>query len=323
MIAMNLLPGISVNMNLLQVFILVAEHLSFKEAAERVGRSQSAVSAQIKQLEDQLGVPLFYRTTRSVALTPYGEILLKSARQGINELNLGFRRLFEAVDVHKGQVTLSCSPTIAGTRLPAILKMFETQYSGVRVVLAELPLIKMTEAILAGDVDFGVGPVFPSSHNLEFEPVLEDPLMALVPSNFPAADKPFLTVDELAEMPVLMSTKTSVTRQIFEASAKKSSVSFITKYQCTQHQTLIAMAEAGLGIAVLPNTVASRIRTSGVRVIPLANPRICRQVAIITVRGQRLPPAASQLADLIRKKIDLPFESEVIHRGEVELEAAG
>jgi DNA-binding transcriptional LysR family regulator len=308
MIAMNLSPGISVNMNLLQVFILVAEHLSFKEAAERVARSQSAVSAQIKQLEDQLGVPLFYRTTRSVSLTPYGEILLKSARQGINELNLGFRKLFEALDGHKGQVTMSCSPTIAGTKLPSILKLFETYHSGIRVVLAELPLVKMTEAILAGDVDFGLGPVFPSSGDLDFEPVLDDPLTVLVPSSFPVAAKSSITVDELCDLPVLMSTKTSVTRQIFEMSAKKSGVNFVTKYECTQHQTMIAMVEAGLGVAVLPNSVVSRVRSPAIRVLPIVNPRIFRQIAIITVRGQKLAPAAFQLAEVIRQKIGVPVE---------------
>jgi DNA-binding transcriptional LysR family regulator len=303
MIAMNISPGISINMNLLQVFILVAENLSFKDAAERVARSQSAVSAQIKQLEDQLGVPLFNRTTRNVSLTPYGEILLKSARQGINELNLGFRKLFEAADGHKGQVTLSCSPTIAGTKLPPILKMFEARYSGIRVVLAELPLIKMTEAILAGDVDFGLGPVFPSNRELEFEPVLDDPLMVIAPRDFPLTRKTSISVDELSTLPVLMSTKTSVTRQLFEASAKNSGINFVTKYECTQHQTLIAMVDAGLGVAVLPSSVVSNLRKQNIRVLPLVSPRIFRQIAIISVRGQKFAPAAFQLAELIREKI--------------------
>jgi DNA-binding transcriptional LysR family regulator len=305
MIAMNLSPGISVNINLLQVFLLVAEHLSFKEAAERVSRSQSAVSAQIKQLEDQLGVPLFYRTTRYVSLTPYGEILLKSARQGINELNLGFRKLHEAAHGHKGRVALSCSPTIAGTRLPALLKMFESCYSGIRVVLAELPLIKMTDAILSGEVDFGLGPVFPSSRDLEFEPVLDDPLTVLVPSSYPQANKQSISIDELARLPVLMSTKTSVTRQILEMSAKKSGINFAAKYECTQHHTLIAMVDAGLGVAVLPSSVAVHVQSRAIRVLPISDPQVLRQIAIITVRGQTLSPAASQLADLIRSKIGL------------------
>jgi DNA-binding transcriptional LysR family regulator len=308
MIAMNLSPGVSVNINLLHVFILVAEHLSFKEAAERVARSQSAVSAQIKQLEDQLGVPLLYRTTRCVSLTPYGEILLKSARQGMNELSLGFRQLHEAADGHKGRVTLACSPTIAGTSLPSLLKIFESCYSGIRVILNELPLIKMTNVILSGEADFGLGPVFPSNEELEFEAVMDDPFVALIPTSFPQASKKTITIDALSELPVLMSTKTSVTRQILELSAKKRGINFITKYECTQHHTLIAMVDAGLGVAVLPNSVVSHVQARAIRVVPIVDPQVMRQIAIITVRGQTLSPAAFQLAELIKRKIGSTVE---------------
>ena len=291
------------NLNLLQAFLLVAEHLSFKKAAERISRSQSAVSFQVKQLEQQLGVPLFNRTTRNVTLTPYGEILLKSVRQGVNELTLGFRKLREEVHGQEGRVLLACSPTIAGTRLPAILKLFETAHPGINVVLSEMPLIKMVDSILSGDVDFGLGPVFPSSADLHFEPVMSDPFTVLIPASYPISRQRKISLDELAKLPILMSTKTSVTRQIFEGSVKKSGISLITKYECTQHQTLIAMVKAGLGIAILPDTVASGLRSKSIRAVPLKDPTIARQIALITVRGQKLPPAATHLASLIRQQL--------------------
>lgn len=304
MVAMNISPGVSVNLNLLQAFLLVAEHLSFKEAAERISRSQSAVSFQVKQLEEQLGVPLFNRTTRNVTLTPYGEILLKSARQGVNELTLGFRKLREEVQWQEGRVLMACSPTIAGTRLPSILKLFETAHPGVNVALSEMPLIKMVDALAAGAVDFGLGPVFPcTADTLRFEPVMTDPFTVIVPASYPIAEKAVIALDDLADLPILMSTKTSVTRQIFEGSVKRSGINLVTKYECTQHQTLVAMVKAGLGIAVIPQTVASALNASSVRAVPLDDPTIARQIALITVRGQRLPRAASQLAALIRREI--------------------
>jgi DNA-binding transcriptional LysR family regulator len=145
--------------------------------------------------------------------------------------------------------------------------------------------------------------VFPASSDLEFEPVLDDPLTAVIPNSFPHAGRPSITIDELSELPVLMSTKTSVTRQILEQSANKKGINFVTKYECTQHHTLIAMADAGLGVAVLPSSVASRIQSRSVRVVPIVNPQIIRQIAIITVRGQELSPAANQLANLIKREI--------------------
>lgn len=304
MISMNLSPGISVNLNLLQVFLLVAEHLSFKEAADRISRSQSAVSAQIRQLEEQLGAPLFNRTTRNVSLTPYGQILFRSARQGLNELNLGFRNVLEEINGHHGRVTMACSPTIAGTKLPALLKMFEQEYAGIKVILAELPHVRMVEAIQSGDVDFGLGPIFPGSGDLTFEKVMVDPLTALVPAAFPIARKRSVMLSELVDLPILLSVKTSVTRQIFEGCMKESGFTLSAKYECTQHQTQIAMVKAGLGIAILPGTVARNVNSRAVRVLKIAHPGVEREVALITVRGQRLSPASSHLAALIKRRIN-------------------
>ena len=120
---MSALPpasGRHVNLNLLPVFVLVAEHLSFREAAKRTARSQSAVSAQIRLLEQQLSVPLFNRTTRSVKLTPFGEIFLESARESVHALDLGLNRIREAALGETGSIALTCSPSIAGKILPPI-----------------------------------------------------------------------------------------------------------------------------------------------------------------------------------------------------------
>jgi DNA-binding transcriptional LysR family regulator len=92
----------NVNLKLMHTFLLVAEHNSFCRAAETSNRSQSAVSMQIRQLEAQLGVSLFHRTTRRVQLTREGELLLDCAGRAVAELQTGLRRIKEAVDTRSG-----------------------------------------------------------------------------------------------------------------------------------------------------------------------------------------------------------------------------
>ena len=82
-----------INLNFLQTFISVAEHESFRRAAEEMGRTQSAISMQIRQLEDQIGARLFNRSTRRVELTMEGERLLRFARRSLADLNFGLRSL--------------------------------------------------------------------------------------------------------------------------------------------------------------------------------------------------------------------------------------
>jgi DNA-binding transcriptional LysR family regulator len=82
-------PVTHLNLRLLQTFMLVAEHQSFREAAEQTHRSQSAVSTQIKQLEEQLAIKLLHRTTRSVKLTPEGAELFAGIKRGMHEIGVG------------------------------------------------------------------------------------------------------------------------------------------------------------------------------------------------------------------------------------------
>lgn len=93
LVATSLRPITKINLKLLQSFVFVAEQYSFRQAAALIGHSQSAVSAQIKRLEAQLGVALFHRTTRRVQLTAEGEQLLSCARGAIAEVELGLRRI--------------------------------------------------------------------------------------------------------------------------------------------------------------------------------------------------------------------------------------
>src|SRR5216684_3091760 len=197
--------------------MLVAEHRSFKLAAEQAHRSHSAVSTQIKHLEAQLGITLFHRTTRNVSMTLEGEQLFIGARRAMQEIGLSLRNVQEAVDMRRGKVALACVPTVASTRLPSILSAFEKDYPEVRVSLRELQT-GLNQAVRDGDVDFGVGPVVSGDNNIEFDPILDEPLMALVPKAFLRSRRKSITLEALTAMPMLvLNTATAMREQVDEA----------------------------------------------------------------------------------------------------------
>jgi DNA-binding transcriptional LysR family regulator len=121
----------------------------FKKAADALFISMPAVSMQIKQLEEQLGVALFQRTTRKVDLTAEGEQLMITARRAMAELESGLARLQQTVDIQQGHLSFGCVPTIASSRLPAILTEFAKKYPGVSVHVKELPQRELLDAFLA------------------------------------------------------------------------------------------------------------------------------------------------------------------------------
>lgn len=167
-----------VNLKLLQTFLMVGEYSSFRIAAEKSFRSQSAVSAQIRQLEDQLGVPLFHRTTRSVRLTEEGQQLLDCAQRALMEVEQGLRKIRESADIRKGKVSMSCSPTIAETRLARALAAFESEYPGIEVSVRELASEQIFDSVRRREVDFGIGPQIDTSE-FHFETLMDDPFYAL------------------------------------------------------------------------------------------------------------------------------------------------
>lgn len=290
----------NVNLKLLHTFMLVGEHGSFREAAERAHRSQSAVSTQIRQLEEQLGVALFHRTTRRVSLTVEGAQLLECARRAVQEMELGLRKIQESADIQRGRIALACSPTIAGTRLAQVLAAFERDYPGVQVFVRELSSEAMFECVRQREVDFAFGPVVETGE-FHFETILEDPLYALVPKRFAGSATKAIALPTLARMPLLLLDKASALRRLFEGALRSHDLDFSSRYQFTQVQSLISMARAGLGAAILPRVALPEGEDDAALPLRIVNPPLVRELAVITLRGQALSPAAARMVQLLRQ----------------------
>ncbi|MCJ9728692.1 LysR family transcriptional regulator [Bradyrhizobium sp. PRIMUS42] len=306
---MQISPSTTANLNLklLQTFLLVAEHSSFRAAAEKVFRSQSAVSAQIRHLEEQLGIPLFHRTTRRVHLTAEGLQLLECAKRALLEVESGLRLIRESADIRRGKVSLSCSPTIAETRLARVLAAFEKDYPGIEISVRELTSAALFESIRRREVDFGIGPIVDTTE-FQFEPILEDPLYALVPKRFLNTAKDTISLATLTNMPLLVLSAATALRRMLEATLRERNLSFTTRYEFAQAQTLISMADAGLGAAILPRVALPTRASRNAFALRIVNPPLIRQVAVITLKGQSLSPASERLVQLLQELIPEPQE---------------
>lgn len=294
-------PITKINLKLLQTFLLVAEHGSFREAAARARLSQSAISMQIKQLETQLGLSLFHRTTREVRLTKEGEQLLFSTQRGFHEVSIGIRKVQEALDIKRGRVSLACSPTIATVYMPRVLAAFESDYPGINIQLRELKSVDLFEALRRGDVDFAVGPLV-DDPDFDFQTVLVERMFALVPKALAGNHRSTITVKALAEMPILHTQVNTTSNRLTETAAREQGVVLNVRYRCIQHQTLVALAEAGLGAAILTESIVRIVSSPNLRALHIIEPSLAQPFSIIKQRGQMLAPAAARLAEIIEEK---------------------
>lgn len=287
------------NLRLLQNFLEVAKASSFRDASDRIHRSTSVVSAQIKQLEAQIGARLFHRTTRSVTLTPEGELLMQAARNGFREIEAGLRQLQETMDLQVGRIAIASSPILAATYLPPMLARFESEYPAIRILVRELTPAEIAQSLRSGDSDFGLGP-FPEVRELHFQRLFDEEIMALVPTRFKAdaADKT-ISLRELARIPTLQLSQATALRSLLQKTAHKHGIALKPKYECTQAQTLIAMAYEGLGAAILPASIVPAKPHRRVRALRIVQPVLHRPVGLITWSQRPLSPAAARLATMM------------------------
>ncbi len=291
--------AVNINLNLLQTFIELAEHRNFRRAAEAIGRTQSAVSMQIQQLEAQLGLQLFTRTTRQVRLTTEGEQLLSHVRAGMTELMAGLRQANGLAAAHRGRVAIACAPSVAGTRLPEVMAEFQAAYPGVSARLRELPLTGIMDAVRMQDVDFGIGPTPTVLNGLAFRPLLVDPICALFRTGTMRGKRGIALASLVSHPVVLMGGL----RPLVEPAAHEAGVTLGVRYEAQQILTVLGLVRAGLGVGIVPNIAVPRPLARGIAVLPIVTPALTREVGIITQYGRPLSPIAAELTRLLEQRL--------------------
>lgn len=301
-----------VNLKALNVFIVVSETGSFRKAADALHRSQSAVSMQIKQLEDQLGVLLFHRTTRRVDLTSEGEQLLIYAQRALFELERGLQQIRGVADIQIGRISIGCVPSVAASVLPHVLLLFQRDYPGIKINLRELPSEELLKAIRRQEIDFGIGPAVDYLSDCDFTSIVREPIYALMKQSFATHGAKEISLEELTELPILMNSRSAALRGSLDRELAARGLKLRTIFEVLHVQTLVAFAQAGLGVAVLPYVTLPRPLDADMRALPIIDPPLDRTIGIISLKGQSMTPATQMLAGLITKE----FRNDVTFGGE-------
>ncbi|MBO6948635.1 MAG: LysR family transcriptional regulator [Rhodospirillales bacterium] len=288
-----------VTLKQLETFLAVAEARGFRRASERLNLSQSAVTAHVQQLESTLGVPLFHRTTRSVRLTDAGNELLERANRTITGLEDTIRSFRDEAAMTRGRVLVACAPSFASSILPPALAAFQARHPEIFIQVREAYGSEILEALRTDAVDFGIGPLDRDDKDIAFTHLLSDGFVAVINGNDPLAKRASLTLPDIMGQPILAMPRRSATRDLLERSFERNGRVLEPKYEMLHHQTLISMADAGLGIAVLPETAVPPAREGSYAVIPLKEPEMKRRMGILMARGHNPSPAAKAVAGML------------------------
>jgi len=286
-------------------FVTVADERHFGRAAERLSMTQPPLSQAIRALEEALGVALFVRTKRSVALTAVGAALLPDVRRllaSADALPPLARRLARG---EAGSLSLAFVSTADYGLLPSLLRAFGARYPQVRLQLAEATSDVQIDELVAGRIDAGlVIPPVPPRHaaGLSYLPVVREPLVVAMP----AAAAPDGPEDE----PVHLADLAALPLVIFPRRLAPGFYDIITGcygaagetphigQEAIQMQTIVSLVSAGMGVALVPQSLRN-LRRTGVVYRPLAGPAPVVETGLVWRTGD-VSPVLAGFIDVVR-----------------------
>jgi DNA-binding transcriptional LysR family regulator len=275
---------VKVNLKLLQTFLIAAEKQSFRKAADETSRSPSAVTMQMRDLEAQVGIPLFLRTPGHVTLTREGRLLLKQVRLAMVEIHNGLELISDAAASRKDLIAIACSPTLASTRLPNILATFKARFPKTHLSLQEVTTADALPLLREQDIEFFLGPEIADLADFQFVPIIVDPLYACVPAGLDDSSNA-MTLADLTPLPLILLARPTAIRGTVDMIAEAEGLRFNIQYEVRDAITALALAAAGLGVAILPRIATLHSIASQLRLVRISHEQASRKVGIFTLMG--------------------------------------
>ena len=284
----------------LEYFVAVAEEANFTRAAARVHISQSGVSAQIRQLERELGQSLFDRSGRSVRLTDVGAAMLPYARDALDAAANARLAVDQLAGLVRGQVTVGMVSGCSIPIVPELVAGFHDLYPGVGITLAEEDSDRLIELLHDGRVDLAlIGTAGAASGGVEGVVVADEALVAAVNPGDPLAGRTSVTLSGLRDRPLISLPRGTGVRAALDAACADAGFEPRVVLEASALAMVAQLAGRGLGVAILP-TSAAQSHLPALHVLDISRPRMRSRLEIVWDASTPTNPAARVLIDHAR-----------------------
>lgn len=284
----------------LKSFLAVAEALSFVRASEKLHLSQPALTAQIQNLEEELGLKLFLRNKRSVHLTDAGVVFVEEARETLARAAKAIERVQKASRGEVGQLRIGFVSSAALEIVPAIAVAFRKRYPLVELDLMNLRTSTQLEQLSAKTLDIGFVRLPADRKGLEFTRIHKEPFVAILPEQHALNGKKTFSLDDLQEERFVTYGRKWAPGFFDQTISICSAFGFTPNIvqETGEMHTAIALVAAGQGVAILPRSVVLA-QGRGI-VMKNISTAIRSEIAIVTRQGEQLP-LVSNFASLAQR----------------------
>jgi LysR family cyn operon transcriptional activator len=283
----------------LRYFVSLAECLNFTRAAERVHVTQSTLSHQIAQLEEELGRPLFERLGRRVVLTEAGEAFLTYAAKALKEVDQGVSELKRAAGELSGVVRIGATHTFNVGFVPECLAGFMLRHASVKVTVEELAADAIARKVIDGELDVGIAYQPADTTHLWFEPLYTEEMVLVVASGHPFAQRKRLRMVELHRQSMVMLPAEFSTRTLLQDCLRAAGAEPLVVAEMNTIGPMIDLvARTQLAAIVSMQAVPPR---GDIRIVPLESPTPVRTPGLLWKREVTQSAAVRSFAAGIRK----------------------
>lgn len=289
--------------SLLNVFLVVMEEKSFTRAAEKLGRTQPAITQAIQRLEMELGETLIDRSGRELALTDAGRVVFEAARRQQNLHRELLTRLDELRNKAMGRLVIGANESMILYLLPHLIR-YRRAYPKVKLVVQRSRSSEMPDLLLAGDVDFGVVSYITGDERFRSQVIYVDHLSFVVAPDHRLAEKKMLTIKDLEVETFVAHNVASPYRDAVMKAFQQQKLHLNMDIEMPTVESIRRMVQSGLGVAFLPRVCVDQdLRTGILKEIPVKELHLERKIYLLSVDKRPQSHAAEAFQELMKKEL--------------------
>jgi DNA-binding transcriptional LysR family regulator len=288
----------NVTLRQLRVLLAIARVKSFTKTGASIGMTQSAVSHSVRELETELGLKLFDRTTREVEMTDTGKRLAAVLEPLLDELDDILKNAHSIGEQLQGKVRIATSPTISAGLMPHCISECGERYPDIQLILWDRVQSHVLESVRNGEVDFGVIVEPKSSIEYHCEPILTEPFCLVCRQDHPFAKGRTVKWSSLAGQNLVLLDHASGSRQLIDRALRSQKIECNVVQELGHSTTVFQMVSAGIGVSILPLLAMPAPEASGI-VMRLLTPKVNRNIMLARRRNRSLTPVAETAWQLI------------------------
>lgn len=287
----------------LNYFIVTCEELHFTRASEKLGITQPSLSHQIKALEDDLGVPLFDRIGKKIAMTEAGMILYKQSKLAFGNLSSAKEQIQELQQIERGTLSIGALPGELNQLVSSLLLDFHRDYPKVQIKIFGVEDI--VNRVLQNELDLAITILPIEDERIYTIPLYREKFYFVATSEHPYAGRTAINFEEILNVPIVMFPETHRCRQLVDMTCSRAGFKLNPLIETTTIESLFGLVRSGAGGTVLSKTLFEMYNYDDLLYIPIQNPTLCREVGIVYHREKYMGNASRGFIDLITAHVKL------------------